>query len=208
MSRVSKKEDQFYVLFQELADKMVVAADCYYDIVSTYPKHANRITEMKDYEIDCDREISKIFDLLNNSFVTPFDREDISALILKMDDVVDDMENVSRRYELFHMNATYPEAEQMAALGRDAVHDIQVLFQHFSNFRKDKEVQKQAGMIHDIEDQGDHVYHSALAKLFDEENVTATHLLKWDTIFGKMEDILDDCKTVATLVANVVLKNA
>lgn len=208
MSRVSKKEDQFYEMFQELSARIVVAADCYCDIISTYPEKADRVPEMKRYETECDRMLADIFRHLSESFITPFDREDISALIRTMDDVVDGMENVARRYELFHVNMNPPEAAEMARLAQDACHHMDTLFQHFHDFRRDPVVMEEAGKIHDIEDEGDHVFHGALARLFDEPDVSATHLLKWNTLFNKQEDILDSCKDVATLVGNVVLKNA
>ena len=67
---------------------------------------------------------------------------------------------------------------------------------------------EEAGTIHKIEDEGDTVFHDALARLFDEKDPVPTHLLKWNTIYNKQEEILDSCKTVAALVGNVVLKNA
>ena len=82
MSRVSKKEDQFYEMFQELSAKILSASDCYFDIISTYPEHMDRLEEMKQYETDCDKMLSRIFEHLSESFITPFDREDISSLIL------------------------------------------------------------------------------------------------------------------------------
>ena len=208
MSRVSKKEDQFYEMFQELASRIVVAADCYYDIISTYPAEVGRVHEMKEYETACDQLLGDIFRQLSESFITPFDREDISERIRTMDDVVDGMENVAKRYELFHVNANPPEATEMARLAKDACHHMETLFKHFHDFRKDSVVMEEVGKIHDIEDEGDHVFHGALARLYDIEDVSATHLLKWNTLYNKQEEILDSCKDVATLVGNVVLKNA
>lgn len=208
MSRVSKKEDQFYEMFQVLSAKILSASDCYFDIISTYPEHMDRLEEMKQYETDCDKMLSRIFEHLSESFITPFDREDISSLILKMDDVVDGMENVSRRYELFHVNTNPPEATEMARLANEACHCMDTLFQHFHDFRRDPVVMEEAGKIHKIEDEGDAVFHDALARLFDEKDPVPTHLLKWNTIYNKQEEILDSCKTVAALVGNVVLKNA
>ena len=125
-----------------------------------------------------------------------------------MDDVVDGMENVSRRYELFHVNTNPPEATEMARLANEACHHMDTLFQHFHDFRRDPVVMEEAGKIHKIEDEGDTVFHDALARLFDEKDPVPTHLLKWNTIYNKQEEILDSCKTVAALVGNVVLKNA
>lgn len=208
MSRVSKKEDLFYELFSQLADKLVEASEAYADIVQNYPDSAGRIPEMKRLETESDAQVHELLAKLYESFITPFDREDIFNLTQHMDDVVDNEEHIVRRLSLYHVKTMAPEASELALLTRDAACELKVLFDHFPNFKKDAAVMQQVEKVHKIEDRGDDVYHEAIGRLYDERDASATHLLKWNTLFNRMEDTLDACKAVSSIVSNVVLKNA
>lgn len=208
MSRVSKKEDLFYRLLQEFSQKVVEAGDIYYEIIEGYPESVARIPEMKQVEVECDEKMKNLLVELYKSFITPFDREDIAALVNRLDDVVDDMEHIVRRFDLYHVSAERPEALELAQCARDATKELKVMFDVFPTFKKDSAVMEQVKKVHDIEDKADDIYHAAIARLYDETDSTATHLLKWNTLFNRMEDCVDSCKAVATIASNVVLKNA
>lgn len=208
MSRVSKKEDLFYRLLQDFSQKVADAGDIYYQIIEGYPESVSRIPEMKQIEVECDDKMKNLLVELYKSFITPFDREDIAALVNQLDDVVDDMEHIVRRFDLYHVSAERPEALELAACARDATKELKVMFDVFPTFKKDSGVIKQTKKIHDIEDKADDVYHAAIGRLYNETDATATHLLKWNTLFNRMEDCVDACKGVATIAGNVVLKNA
>lgn len=208
MSRVSKKEDVFYSMFSELAAKIVQASETYVDIIENYPASQGRIPEMKRIETESDDMVHNLLVKLYESFITPFDREDIFSLTEHMDDIIDDEEHIIRRLNLYHVNKMAPEAKELALLTLEAARELDVLFQHMSNFKHDKTVMEQVEKVRKIEDRGDDVYHEALGRLYDEHKASATHLLKWNTLFNRMEDTVDACKAVSSIVGNVVLKNA
>lgn len=208
MSRVSKKEDMFYSMFKELANKIVEASETYVDIVENYPASQGRIPEMKRIETESDDMVHNLLVKLYESFITPFDREDIFSLTEHMDDIIDDEEHIVRRLSLYHVNTMAPEAKVLAGLTLDAAKELQVLFEHLPNFKRDKVVMEQVEKVRKIEDRGDDVYHEAIGLLYDDHDATPTHLLKWNTLFNRMEDTLDGCKAVSSIVGNIVLKNA
>lgn len=208
MSRVSKKEDLFYRLLQEFSKKVVDAGDIYYEIIAGYPESVDRIPEMKQVEVECDEKMRNLLIELYQSFITPFDREDIAALVNRLDDIVDDMEHIVRRFDLYHVSAERPEALELARCAQDGTKELARMFEVFPTFKKDTGVMEQVKKVHDIEDKADDIYHAAIARLYDETDSTATHLLKWNTLFNRMEDCVDACKAVATIASNVVLKNA
>ena len=223
MSRVRKKEDLFYSLLEDLCAELDRSGEAYLDIFESYPDGIEKIRTMKDIETGCDDKVHALLTKLYESFITPFDREDINELALKMDDVVDDMENISRRLEIFHVGSMRPEAVELARLANQGTTELRKMFAHLPNFKKDSVVIEQAHKIHEIEDQTSNdntnlmvvevarrifgVEH-AIARLYNENEAPATHLLKWNTIFNRMEDTVDDIKLVSTIVSNVVLKNA
>lgn len=208
MSRVSKKEDLFYGLLLDLARQLQRTGVLYQALFDDYPASVAHIPEAKRLETECDKMVGDLLAQLYESFITPFDREDLNALALKMDDVVDDMENIARRLQIYHVGTMRPEAVELAHLAREATDELELLFECFPNFKKDPQVMDRVHRIHLIEDHGDDVYHSAIARLYEENEAPATHLLKWNTIFNRMEDTIDAVKDVSSIVSSVVLKNA
>ena len=98
MARI-KKEDPFYTMFKEFGVDIVACAEDYDKLVNGYPETASMIPLMKVHEDRCDAHVRGIMQELYASFVTPFDRDDISDLALRLDDVVDGMEAVSIRFK-------------------------------------------------------------------------------------------------------------
>jgi predicted phosphate transport protein (TIGR00153 family) len=207
MSRVKRKEDVFYRLFREYAEKIVTASELYMRIFREYPTSKALISGMKDYENICDEQAKKIFIELGNSFITPFDREDIGALVKRMDDVVDYMEAAASRLDLFAVERMRPEAVKLAEITVQAVAELYKIMDRMSNFKKDSSVMELALGVDVIEDEGDAVYKTALADLF-REDVPTLEIMKWSRVLDRMELALDACEHACDIVQGVVMKNA
>ncbi len=207
MSRVKRKEDVFYRLFREYAEKIATASELYMRIFREYPTSKALISGMKDYENICDEQAKKIFIELGNSFITPFDREDIGALVKRMDDVVDYMEAAASRLDLFAVERMRPEAVRLAEITLQAVAELHKIMDRMSNFKKDSSVMELALGVDVIEDEGDAVYKTALADLF-REDVPTLEIMKWSRVLDRMELALDACEHACDIVQGVVMKNA
>ena len=206
MSRVKRKEDVFFQLFQEFSALTVSTAELFLEIVEDYPNSIDRIPEVKEFETKGDDQVTKIISTLNSSFITPFDREDISALALDMDNIVDGIENVAARFKLYDIDAMRPEAVEMAKLILEATRHLDSALAKFSDFKKDASILKHTKATNDVEDQGDLVYRDALATIFREHGQTVD-VIKWKSLMDKVEDTLDACKDVANAIQNVIVKN-
>ena len=208
MSRVKRKEDVFYRLFREYAEKIMAVADVYKKIFSNdYPATRTLIHSMKDYENVCDDQAKKIFMESSNSFITPFDREDINVLTKRMDDIVDYMEAAASRMDLFAVTNMRPEAVKLAEVTVQAVGELVKIMDRLSNFKKDGTVMELALGVDVIEDEGDAIYKTALADLF-REDVPTLEIMKWSRVFDRMELALNACEHACDIVQGVVMKNA
>ena len=207
MSRVRHIENQFYDKFIELAHEVALAAEVFDAIANDYPAQKARIPEVKDYEIKCDAITRETLTLLENSFITPFDREDISLLVRELDHIADGMDNAAARFDLYDIDAMRPEAIQMADLTLRACKELEELFEHFENFKKDPVVREKMHTVGTIEDEGDTVSRHGLANIFREHN-DAVEVLKWKSLLDTMEATVDSCKGVANVVRSVIMKNA
>ena len=207
MSRVSKKEDMFYGLLKDFSKRIVDVADTYEKLVTTWPEGKDLVDKLTAAEEECDKAAGHIFDELNTSFITPFDREDLNFLTGYMDECVDEMESVSVRFGLYGVEEMIPEAIQMATLTASACHALDVLFEHFHDFKKDPVIMEQVKIVYAFENEGDDVYRDGLARLF-RENTDGVFVLKWKSLLDKMEDALDQTKNVCKVIQGVVMKNA
>ena len=208
MSRVKRKEDVFYRLFREYAEKIVTVGEVYVRIFSDeYPSTRSLTRNMKEYENVCDDQAKKIFMELGSSFITPFDREDISVLTKRMDDIVDYMEAAASRMDLFDVTDMRPEAVRLAQITVQAIGELAKIMDRLSNFKKDHTVMELALGVDVIEDEGDAVYKNALADLF-REDVPTLEIMKWSRVLDRMELALDACEHACDIVQGVVMKNA
>ncbi len=208
MSKVKRREDVFYRLFREYGQKIVDTAEVYRKIFSnSYPDTRPLISSMKDYENVCDDQAKRIFMELSNSFITPFDREDISVLTKRLDDIVDYMEAAASRMDLFAVESMRPEAVRLAEITVQAVGEVAKIMDRLSNFKKDTTVMELALGVDIIEDEGDAVYKQALADLFS-GNVGTLEIMKWSRVLDRMELALNACEHACDIVQGVVMKNA
>ena len=157
----AKKEDIFYTLFKDLSAKLVEACDHYVEVMEGYPQTFSGIPELKVYESECDNKVQRIMRELYDSFITPFDRQDMNGAALCLD--------------LFNVQEMRGEAVQMARLTRRCVGEVNQMINHLPNYKSEPEVMEHATMISDIEDEGDVVYNGGVRRLFhDEENGRTT----------------------------------
>lgn len=204
-----KKEDMFYTLLKDFAALVVEAAEEYSGIIAEFPESKSRIPQMKVYEANCDERVKEIMNRLYTSFITPIDREDISALALALDDVVDSMYGVAVRLDLFNISDQRLEAQQLAELTLSGVKMIQEMIDHLPQYKKDHVVMEKAIEVSNIEDEGDTVYQNALRRLFSpDEDASGKYAVTWLRIFDRMELCLDACDGVASVVRDVVMKDA
>ena len=112
------KDHSFFPLFEEDAKNLIRAAELLKDLmVSSDPTEHERISkEIKNVEHIGDEITNKTYEQLNKSFITPFDREDIHELIGNIDDVLDSINGISRRINLYKPIKLIPVYQNMAAL--------------------------------------------------------------------------------------------
>ena len=210
MARI-KKEDPFYTLLRDFSTEILSSAEDYVRFVEGYPESIAMIPAMKLHEGRADEHVRKIMKELYSSFIPPFDRNDISDLALKMDDIVDYIEGVCTGLDLFNMSTTRVEARQMAELTLQAVKELCVMFDRLPDYKNDPVVMEKAIAVGNIEDEGDNVYERGLRNLFHDDTLDEArrgHVVGWMRVFDRMEGCLDACDAAAGVVRSVIMKSA
>ena len=160
--------------------------------------------QIKRLEHECDEISHEILRSIDQTFITPIDREDIHQLAVRLDDVIDLIDGTVRRLSLFHVSEPTLLSRP---LSRIIVKATQELVEAVSALRKQKGVPEHCIRIKKLENEGDVAYHEAVASLFSDP-IAPIEVIKWKDIYDNMERCIDACAGVAHVLESVVLKHA
>jgi uncharacterized protein len=202
--RLIPREERFFDLFAEDAANVLGAARLLEAMLRTYDAPAERAREIRDAEHRGDEISHEIGHRLERTFVTPFDREDIHALISALDDVLDLVEEAADTFVLYRVDAPTAIAVQQAAI---IVKQCEQILDALSNMRGFKGLEPYWIEVHRLENEGDQVARKAIADLFSDGS-EPLEVIKWKEIYGLLEDAVDKCEDVANIIERITIKQA
>jgi predicted phosphate transport protein (TIGR00153 family) len=202
--RLIPREERFFDLFVEDAANVLDGARQLETMLRTFDNPDKAAKKIRETEHKGDEISHDIGRRLEQSFVTPFDREEIHALISGLDDVLDLIEEVADTFVLYSIDAPTKTSVKQAAL---IVQCCETLHQALSNLRGFKDLDKFVVEVHRLENEGDRLARSAIASLFD-DGAKAMEVLKWKDIYSLLEDTIDKCEDVAQMIERIVVKHA
>ena len=197
------REGRFFQDFVGLSEEIRTGARALKQMMSDDPPDLGKADIIKDIEHSCDGRTRTIIDRLNRTFVTPLDREDIHALAISLDDVMDAIDAaaaVSRLYKITHVR---PGAKRLADIICDSTDRITEALQALEERRGVLEL---AARVNQLEREADRVHQDAIVALFDEERDPIA-VIKWKEIFDFLEAATDRCEDVGNLLEGVVVKH-
>jgi predicted phosphate transport protein (TIGR00153 family) len=202
------KEPAFFEHFQEMSV-------CLTEITSLFQEFAQRFRDFeaywhksKDIEHKADSIAHEIINLLNKSFITPFDREDIYRLIHEFDDIIDLLENTIHNIHLFEMTEKKDFINEFSELIAKATIALNTLLaETFKHQKYTDAIWKLICEIHDLEDLGDVAYHRALRALFVEEK-DPVKVIKWKDILQTLEHVMDVYQNMSNTIEGIVVKSS
>lgn len=200
-------EENFFEVFNEIAQILVDAATALHELMTDYTEVDAKTYALREMEKRSDRSTREICMRLDQSFVTPIDREDIHALALSLDDVLDYIEASADRMKLYGIDKPRAEAIALSALLVEGTQLVKQAVTGLSHFRDIESILKPCVEINDVENRADKVHRRALARLFKEET-RPLDIAKWHEIFDRLETATDRCEDVANVLESIVVKNA
>jgi uncharacterized protein len=198
------REQRFYDLFEQQASILVSAGVLLKETLEEAGDLSARRREIKDLERQGDEITYEIVRSLNETFVTPFDHEDISALAAGLDDILDFIEEIADTVNLYRITTVPRPASELADLLAQAVAQLEQAVGKLRSGKKDGEY---AIEVHRLEDVGDSTSRHAIAELFQGQR-DPLEVIKLKDLYGLLEDALDRCEDVANVIENIAIKNA
>jgi uncharacterized protein len=201
--RLIPREEQFYKDFINLSEQIRSGAHTLRQMLSNATPDMDKVKVIKDLEHLCDRSTRSIIDRLNRTFVTPLDREDIHALAISLDDVMDAIDAAAAVIKLYRITRVRTGASRLAEIVAEAVDRIN---DAVAALERREGVLELAARVNQLEREADRVHQDSIVALFDEEQDPIA-VIKWKEILDFLEAATDRCEDVGNLLEGVVVKH-
>jgi uncharacterized protein len=197
------KDNTFFAMFAAMSDNLIDGARTLVDLFANYHDVETQIEQIHRIEREGDELTHAILTKLNQTFVTPLDREDIHELASKLDDVLDFINASVARIQMYRIKTPPPAAGQLAAI---ILMQCQELQKAVSLMQKNGNILAHCVEINRLENEADQVSQQAIATLFDHEK-DPINLIKIKELLECLERATDKAEDVANVLETVVLKN-
>ena len=198
------REDEYFTFFSQITEKIQEASDILVEMLEgkheNYEAHSKRI---KDAEHACDELTHQVTNKLNKSFITPFDREDIFALVVALDDVCDYIDEGARAVVMYNIHEVNDYAKEFAKVIQGSAMEINSAV---SMLHKPDGMNQHILEIHRLENEADDIYLRAIGELFHNQ-IDPVTLIKWKELYEILENATDRCERVANIIESIVLKH-
>ena len=205
--RLLPRDGRFFDLFTQVASLNLEAAKHLKELFAgPGDNRAYRVDAIKRLERDADGLTLELVTRLDKSFITPLDREDIHMLASRLDDVLDRIDGIARRTQIFRTENPPQGVILLADVIVRTTEQLLAAVQVLEN-GKAPVVIHACGQVKQLEEEGDAVYGEWLGKLFDSEKDPIT-LLKWKEIYDTLEKTLDQAEDVGNVLESVAIKHS
>jgi len=204
MFRLIPRETKFFRMFADVSQNVTEGARLLQDILQDPTDLGDRLDRLQEIEHRGDELTHAIITTLNQTFITPFDREDIHRLTSSLDDVLDFVNSAGMRLRLYRINAPPPVAAELAGL---IVKQSEELAQGVSLLEQNQRVLEHCVEVHRLENEADRVSRNAIAELFDNEK-DPIRLIKMKELYEVLETATDKAEDAANVLEAVALKSA
>ena len=200
------KELKFFDFLSLQADNIVKASDCFKATVKKGLFDEETVKKIKDYEHEGDTLSHEIVDMLNRTFITPIDREDIYSLTNTLDDILDMINSMSNRIKLYKLNANEEYMVQFADTIDQSAHALCNAVKHMHDTKRTRRVLDHCIEVNRLENVGDQIREKAISHLFETEKDPIL-VIKWKEIYEVAEGTLDTCEHSAKVIEAILVKN-
>lgn len=202
-----KKKDKFNTLLSSIAQNVKEGANYFADYKLKNVSDLKIFSEtMKDYESKGDSYVHEVIKELNNAFITPIEREDILALAMSLDDVIDGIEHCAALFEMYSITQADDFMLKFVDAIKHCADEIEKSVELLSN-KKLQQIREHAIKIKDYESKCDGVLRQSIKHLFSIEK-DPVRIIQFKEIYENLEEIADSCQSVANTLETIIMKNA
>jgi uncharacterized protein len=203
LSLVPQKRE-FFALFNQAAANIVEISERLIELLDEFPDRADdRMRDIKELEHSGDRTTHDLIDLINRTFVTPFDRDDLYRLATVLDDICDHVDDSAEMVVGYGVREVRGPAREQARVIHRAATKLAEAIGRLEGFKDSK---RQLIELRELEDEGDRLARAAISGLFD-GSTDAIELVRWKDIHEQLEEAVDACENAADVLEAILVKN-
>ena len=205
MARISlvPQKREFFELFARASANAVEISRRLVQLLDEFPSDDNLLREIKELEHEGDRVTREVVDLLNRTFVTPFDRDDMYRLAGAIDDVCDHVDEAAGNIAGYGVEKIRPAAKEQAQVILRSAEKLNEAVVRLDGF---KDSGRQLHELRDLEDEGDRLNRAAVSELFSSTSDPMV-VLRWKDIHEQLEEAVDACENAADVLEAILVKN-
>ncbi|MBI2185299.1 MAG: DUF47 family protein [Thaumarchaeota archaeon] len=196
-------ETDFFELLRTQSETVLDASLYLSQMITKFDQIEKRRDQIKECEHAGDINARNLYTKLNISFITPFDREDISKLTASYDDVVDFIYAVANRIYLYKIEEATPPMLEFASLITESVKELNKTLATLSKVDA-KKIEQGCAMVSALENKADNLLNESVATLFNMSD--PIRIIKLKEIYEYMEIVTDKCKEVADAFREIGIK--
>ena len=200
---LAPRDREFFDLFEEAGGNIRRAAALLEELLEDYPDRNELAREILICEQEGDRITHDIIQRLNQTFVTPIEREDILDLASALDDIVDYIEEVADYLQLYRIEAPMDQAQELSRILHQACREVNNAIPRLRTFG---DIRHFTVEINRLENEGDRKVREALASLFV-HGIDPLVVIRWKDIFERLEEAIDSTERAANILEGVMIKN-
>jgi predicted phosphate transport protein (TIGR00153 family) len=206
MFNLLPKDTVFFDLFEGLAKFAVTSAQQLKALAQHFPDIADDTQRIRQAEHSADELAHSALERLDRTFITPFDREDIHQLVNELDNIVDNIDALAKRFTLYHVSAMEPTFVKQCDVLIQATTVLSAAVGQLRKTRKLTDLSPRLIEVHRLESQGDDNHHAAISNLYG-GSYDPLHVMKWKELYDYVEEAIDGCEDVTNTIERIVLKN-
>jgi predicted phosphate transport protein (TIGR00153 family) len=201
--RLTPQKREFFVLLTQASANARAIARTLVELLDDWPDDRSKLRDIRELEHEGDRLTHAVVDLLNRTFVTPIDRDDIYRLSSAIDDVCDHVDEAADDIDAYEVRQVPEKARLQAEVVHRAASRLHEAVERLEGF---KDSSRQLVALRELEDEGDRLAREAVAELFRSTTDPLT-IIRWKDIHEQLEEAVDACETAADVLEAILVKN-
>jgi hypothetical protein len=201
--RLTPQKREFFGLFSQASANARDIARVLVELLEGWPESRHRLRDIRELEHEGDRLTHEVIDLLNRTFVTPFDRDDMYRLASVIDDVCDHIDEAADNIDAYEVRDVPDKAREQAEVIYRAASRLHEAVELLEGFKDSK---RQLAALRELEDEGDRLSREAIAALFRSDADPLT-IIRWKDIHEQLEEAVDACENAADVLEAILVKN-
>ncbi len=201
--RLTPQKREFFVLLTQASANAREIARTLVELLEAWPEDRSKLADIRELEHEGDRLTHQVIDLLNRTFVTPFDRDDLYRLASAIDDICDHVDEAADDIDAYEVREVPARAHQQAEVVHRAASRVHEVVERLEGF---KDSSKELAALRELEDEGDRLEREAVAELF-RSTTDPLMVIRWKDIHEQLEEAVDACENAADVLEAILVKN-